>query len=119
MHETSISQNIIEITRRHLPPGSGARVKSVRLKIGECSGIEIESLRFCFEALTSDTDLQGAVLDIEHIPFCVACRTCGETSRTEFGMMVCARCGSTETVVVSGQEMQVTEIELADEEVSA
>lgn len=116
MHEASIAENIIEITRQHLPPDGRGRVKAIRLKIGECSGIEPESLRFCFEALVSHTDLQGATLAIESVPFRIACRQCGEVTRTEFGFMECGQCHGMETRVVSGHEMQITEIEITEEE---
>ena len=82
MHELSIAQSILEIVQRHLPEGTDREVKSVRLKVGDRSGIVSESLEFCFKLASEGTAMQGARLEIEPD---------------------------------SGNELNVVEVELADE----
>jgi len=48
-------------TRRN-PVGAAARVVGLRLRVGRWSGVEPESLHFCLEALTDDTELNGCRL---------------------------------------------------------
>lgn len=112
MHELSLAQGIIDIVREHAP-GSGV-VRSVKVRVGEVSGVVIDSLEFCFGAITKETPLEHARLDIERLPFVVSCRSCSRESRTEPGFPLCPNCGSAETSIVSGTELQVVEIEVDD-----
>jgi hydrogenase nickel incorporation protein HypA/HybF len=112
MHELSVAQSIVDIVEQYLPVGNGLPVKIVRLKIGAMAGVVPDSLVFCFTAITAGTKLEGAQLSIVHIPFCLRCKSCGTTSENEFGTVLCPQCGSSETTMVSGNELQVTEIEL-------
>jgi hydrogenase nickel incorporation protein HypA/HybF len=112
MHELSIAQSILDIIREHVPDERS--VTSIRLRIGEMSGVVPDSLEFCFTAITQETPLAGARLEIDHIPFVLFCNSCRKELRSEPGIALCAACGSYDTRTVSGTELQVVEIELED-----
>ncbi len=112
MHELSIAQNILDIVHQHVAADDERTVRSVKLRIGEHSGVVAESLQFCFSTIVAATSLEAATLDIEVTPFCVRCARCQKNYRSEFGIVTCPACGSSETEIVSGTEMQVVEIEL-------
>lgn len=114
MHELSIAQSILDIVRSHVSASDLKDVRSVRVKVGEMSGVVPDSLEFSFSALVADTDLHSATLAMELIPFQIRCSTCQRVSKTEFGIVLCPVCGGTETTVVSGTELQVLDIELTD-----
>jgi hydrogenase nickel incorporation protein HypA/HybF len=65
MHEMGIATSVIEAVRVEAARRPGSRVTKVGLRIGEFSGVDRDSLSFCFEALVKDTDLESAVLAIE------------------------------------------------------
>jgi hydrogenase nickel incorporation protein HypA/HybF len=115
MHELSIAQSILEIVEQHLPPGKNAGVRSVKLKIGDLAAVVPDSLEFCFSALTMGSPLEGAKLDIEHVPVLAECKDCGERSAVEDHTFACPSCRSGNLAIVTGRELQVTEIELFDE----
>jgi hydrogenase nickel incorporation protein HypA/HybF len=115
MHELSIAHGIVDIVRQYVQPPELNQVRSIRLKVGEHSGVVIDSLEFSFEAITADTDLSDSRLEIRQIPFVIECRSCGKQSRTEMGVVVCPECGQTKTNVVSGTELQVLEIEMQNQ----
>ncbi len=115
MHEMSVAQNIIEIVKESIVHEGGAKVRTVRLKVGEFAGIVPESLEFCFNSLIDGTSLQGASLSIDYIPLLARCNTCNTLSRLEYGFFVCRTCGSRDIKMVSGTELQVVDIELADD----
>lgn len=115
MHELSIAQNIVEIVEQHLPEIGVREVKSVKLKVGDLSGVVPDSLRFCFDAITAGTRLQSAVIEIEHVPFVVRCNKCGEDSTNESGVVFCDSCGGRDVSIISGNELRITEIEILDE----
>lgn len=112
MHELSIAQNIFEIIKQNVPHEELRNVRAITLKLGEFSGVVPDSLRFSFEAVTSSTQLQGSALEIEIIPFKLRCSDCHEESANEFGMRLCKSCGSLNTEILSGTEMQINEIKL-------
>ncbi|MCX6139177.1 MAG: hydrogenase maturation nickel metallochaperone HypA [Ignavibacteriales bacterium] len=112
MHELSIAQSILDIIVSNVPEDQLHYVRTVSLKVGKSSGIVPESLEFCFMAITAETNLCQARLNIEKIPFVIHCHTCGLEQENEVGSALCASCGSVDTTILSGTEMQFSEIEL-------
>lgn len=114
MHEMSIAQSIIEIVRQHVPDAETPRVKSVKVRVGEAAGVVPESLAFCFQAATAETAFENALLQIEHVPFVIECKSCATTSEESMGLPICPACGSSDTKVLSGTELNIVEIELEE-----
>jgi hydrogenase nickel incorporation protein HypA/HybF len=114
MHELSIAQNIVEIIHKHVPEKEWQKVVSVHLKIGAIAGVVPDSLNFSFQAITADTPLNNARLEVESIPFRIICNACGLTTENEIGFMVCGECGSGNTKILSGSELDIAEIEIAE-----
>jgi Zn finger protein HypA/HybF involved in hydrogenase expression len=56
----------------------------------------------------------NARLEIENVPFRIECLKCGAVSENESGSIVCESCGSMETKVLSGTELDMTEIEISE-----
>lgn len=114
MHELSVARNIIEIIEQNVPDGELSFVREVRLKIGDFSGIVSDSLKFSYEIITSDTELQNSELKIEPIPFRLKCNGCGSVTTNTYGLRECADCLTTDTEVLSGEELNIAEIVLED-----
>lgn len=112
MHEMSIAQNIVDIVREHVPPNREALVRSIKMKVGEFSGVVKESLEFCFTSLTYDTTLRQATLEIENVPIKASCNSCKQTSALEYGIFICPLCGSNDVKLLSGTELQIDTIEI-------
>jgi hydrogenase nickel incorporation protein HypA/HybF len=114
MHELSIAQSIVDIIGQYVPAGSMASVRLVKVRIGPLAGVVADSLEFCFGAIVGETPLADARLDIEETPLRSQCSHCDKIFDVEGAAFLCPGCGSTEIKVISGTEMQVVEIELAD-----
>ncbi len=71
MHEMGIATSVLEAVRREAPKHPGARVSKIGLRLGEWSGVDVESLRFCLEVLVKGTQLEPLDVDIDFRP-----RTC-------------------------------------------
>jgi hydrogenase nickel incorporation protein HypA/HybF len=117
MHELSLAQNIIDTVQHYVPQTDWERVTAVRLKIGICAGVVKDSLEFSFQAITADSLLRSSRLEIESIPFRIQCGACNAISESEIGYTLCPTCGSTSTKIISGTELQITEIEVEEPEV--
>lgn len=114
MHELSVAQEILGIVNQYVPDPKLNSVKSVKVKIGKLSNILTDSLTFCFEAITSDTPLNGAKLEVIEIPVKIICSNCNKESEIEPPVFACPVCGNNQIKIVSGTELRVDEIELFD-----
>ncbi len=113
LHELSIAENIIEIIRENLT--STVSVKSVKVRIGELANVVPDSLVFCFSAITKGTRLEATKLEIESTRLMGRCENCGTESAVEDFLFKCVNCGSNNLKIVSGNELQVVEMEVDDE----
>ena len=112
MHELGIAENIIDIVRQSVAAGRASAVRSVRLRVGPFAGIVPDSLKFCFAAITGDTDMAKAELLIEQTPLAASCRDCGNKSEVENFIFRCTACGGENLEIVSGKELEIVEIEI-------
>lgn len=113
MHELAIAGSIVEAVEARAIECDAARVKSVRLKIGEASGIVADSLTFSFELLVAEIPaLTGAHLLIDRVPHRAHCRHCD----TEFAVVnyvaQCPTCQEWSAEIVSGTELMIVEMEI-------
>lgn len=115
MHELSVANSIVEIVTSHPSAITASRVRRIRLRIGEASGVAAASLELCFRGLTEGTKLAGAGLDIESVPFALSCRSCGAKRRADPALMLCPACGSTEVQAAAGYELDVLSIDIERE----
>ena len=68
MHELGIAISILDAVRSQSSRYPGAHVRKVGVRIGEYSGVDTESLRFCFETLVKEDDLAPLAIEIEYCP---------------------------------------------------
>ena len=112
MHELAIAQSIVEAIEAKASECNAARVKGVRLKIGEASGVVTDSLTFCFEMIASlDPTLAGAQLYIDTVPHRALCQHCAKEFNVKNFVAQCPTCKEWSNEIVSGTELQMLEME--------
>lgn len=112
MHELSLAQNIITIIREEMEKHQAAVLTSVRLAVGKMSGVVPDSLSFCLELITQNTDLQGVEVLIDVIPIRCACRDCKEEFEISQFTATCPQCNSRDIAMISGRELSIVELEV-------
>ena len=112
MHELSVAQNIVEIVKENVPEKDYENVKTIILEIGEISGIVADSLQFCFDVIKFETPFQNSEMKIINIPFKLYCNLCKSETTSALGIRTCSKCGRLDTIIISGTEMRITEVEL-------
>lgn len=113
MHELAIAQSIVDAVDDRAAECHAARVKWVRLRIGEASGIVSDSLAFCFEMLAGQYPLlEGTKLLIDSLPHRARCRHCDREFAVTNFVIQCPVCEGWDTEVVSGTELQVIDMEI-------
>lgn len=115
MHEMSIVTSLLEVVREEMQKHDVTRLYVVRVRHGVLTNVVPEALSFAFEALTCNTDLQGARLETEQVPLtlhCAACDTDFEAAERQIFTSICPHCGSdTAHAVVGGRELYIQHIE--------
>jgi len=115
MHELSIVQSVVESVTDTAALYPGAKVKSVRLRIGVLASVVEDSLRFCWGIATQGTPLAGAALEINSVPVAVHCASCGQTSQIEgVQSFRCPICNEPAADLRQGRELEIESIEIEE-----
>lgn len=114
MHELGIAESILNRATQESVQRGGARLTKVGVCIGELSGVDPAALSFGWEALVKDTPLEGAILEIDFRKRVQRCTACAHEFETNMLFIACPNCGADQTVCISGDELDITFIELED-----
>ena len=115
MHELAIAQNILDIVRQSVPEDQAEAVRWVRVRVGQLSGVVPDSLDFCFRAIASETNLRHAGLAIDQVATVSMCKDCLHRFSIDDFVFSCPACHSANLELISGKELEILEIELADD----
>ena len=93
-------------------------VLAVNLRIGVMTEAIAEALEFAFEALSEGTLSEGAELSIEWVEPRSLCLACGSEYAHDRFHRFCPACGSYETTLLAGRELEIAsiEVDLPDDE---
>jgi len=118
MHEMGIALQIIEIASASIPQSNDPiQVEKVNLKVGKLAAVVPDSLRFCFEIAAKDSPLAGAALHIDEVPIVARCKACNAQWTIEEPVFQCRQCKSGDLDIISGRELNIESIEIADEDI--
>ena len=112
MHEMSIALSIVDVVTAKAEEEHAKKINSIELEVGKVSGVEVESLKFCFSAAAKITIAGDAALVIHEIEPAGECGECGTRSPVTFHYAKCESCGSFKTNIVSGRELLIKSIML-------
>ena len=119
MHEIGIANSILDAVRAEAARHPGAEPCKVAVRIGKLAAVDVDALRFGFEALTRGTDLESLELEIELCLRRQRCRGCA----AEFGVtgyeFQCAQCGEERTECIGGDQLELAYLEMEEHEPSA
>ncbi|UCF92451.1 MAG: hydrogenase maturation nickel metallochaperone HypA [Desulfobacterales bacterium] len=117
MHEMGIALQIVEIASASIPAElENVRVVRVNLKVGKLAAIVPDSLRFCFDIAVKDTPLADAELVIEELPVLARCKACRAEWIISDPVFTCEQCNSGSLEILSGRELDIESIEIAEED---
>ena len=111
MHEISIAQDIVEIVEQEMVRHGAKELEAIN--VAAChSSVWITPL--CFSLITAGTNLTGVSLNIREVPLGYMCGSCGEGFTSEEVSFVCPMCGEKNPDLVTGRELNIESIEVAD-----
>lgn len=123
MHELSIASGLVEKLLDFAEKNPDKKIVEVRLAVGELSHIEHEQMRFCYQAITTETPLEGSTLEIEKIDAMVKCPHCSYRGRPKYwdgalsgipvATLECPSCGKA-TEATDGKECAIKSLRFTE-----
>lgn len=116
MHEMGIAEQLAKIALDAIPDDiENPRVETLNLRIGKLASVVEHSLTFCMEIIAKDTPLDGVKLAIESVPVTIRCLKCEKEWETDSPVFKCTDCGDGEVKMITGREIEITSMELAED----
>lgn len=112
MHEMSLVEGVRELIEDAAAREGFSRVNSVRVEIGQLSGVEREAFEFCFDIVMKDGIAEGARLEVVATPGRGHCTACGRETALAVVYDPCEHCGAAPVAVIGGTAMRVIDLEV-------
>lgn len=114
VHEFAIAEALAGQVTRHAP--ATGRVREVEVRVGALRGLEPESLRLCWEAVTFGTPIAASTLKIEQLLWSISCPSCNRAWTSPVPFVTCA-CGEPAPVPSGSDELDLVALVVDDQEV--
>ncbi len=123
MHEMSIVRRMMAELMRIAQENNARKIANVNLKVGKMSGIAVDFLQSAFDTLKTEYPiLSSAKIIIKETPLIYGCNNCkntfspqdesDEADETDEILSSCPECKSHNLKLVSGEELQIENLEL-------
>lgn len=119
MHELGIVSGILDVACKTAREAGASRVVSVTVRIGDMCETVPEAMDFAWEALREEDPLTlESEMIVERVHPRSACVQCGEEFDHDRFHCRCPKCGSGQTMLLRGRELDIVslEIETPDED---
>ena len=113
MHEASLAYSILETVIRQCQASNFARILEVRLRIGQASGVQPDSLKFAFDICKKNPLAHDAEITFESVTLGGECKACGQDFAVENkAVFTCPHCGSGNFSITRGFETEILDMEV-------
>jgi hydrogenase nickel incorporation protein HypA/HybF len=113
MHELSLCESIYEIVDR---TAAGRPVSVIYLQVGQLRQVVPETLMYCWNVVSDQTELAGSEIEVDSVPVTLRCLDCdASTTLADELLLLCTRCDGTHVSVITGEEFMLTSLELAED----
>ena len=109
MHEMSVAQEILTVIKK---TAQNRKVKKISLRVGDFSGIMIDSLKFGLEVLIKDTIADKAIIEVEKVPVKIICNKCLKKNIILPNYFICPCCNSSDVKIIEGEELELSSLEV-------
>ncbi len=113
MHEIGLMQETINMALDHAKNQNAHKIHSLKMRVGDLSGVIPEALQFAFDVMINDTIAQGAKLYIETIPVTCYCLNCQTNFQPDDIIYQCPHCDNLSTKILTGKELELTSLEVS------
>ena len=115
MHELGLVFHMIDTVEGIAKENQALEVASIVMEIGEVSGVVVSYFRECYQwAKERVPALKNAELEVIVVKAISYCKNCRKTFPTAEHGKKCPHCGSEDTYLVYGNELNIKEIKVKD-----
>lgn len=112
MHELGIMASALDAIQGQAARHGATRVTRIVLRVGALAGVDVDALRFAYEALAPGGPAAGATLEIEQVPARAWCRRCDAEFGADRGLVFqCPYCHEYSGEIRSGRELGIARLE--------
>ncbi len=120
MHELGIVSGVLDTVRNTVRHEHAVRALEVRLRIGDMAQVVSESLDFAWDVLCDEDPITaGCALVVEEVHPRSRCLACGNEFDHDCHHFRCPACGSGDTTLLAGRELDIVSIEIEDDDDAA
>jgi hydrogenase nickel incorporation protein HypA/HybF len=112
MHEMSLCEGVLDVIVTQSKEQGFNKVLRVFLEIGDLAGVEIASLKFCFDVVMRGSIAKDAELVIIKKQGVAWCFRCAKSIKVAKKFAKCPLCGSYQLQIQAGDEMRVKQLEV-------
>lgn len=113
MHELGIVMQVVDEVEKVAGENKVEKVAKLRLEVGEVSSVVPSLFKDCFEwAKKRTVYLRECELELIILQGISYCRQCRNTYKTTEYAKRCPHCGSYDTYLVTGNEINIKDIEV-------
>ncbi|MDY6821353.1 MAG: hydrogenase maturation nickel metallochaperone HypA [Deferribacterota bacterium] len=112
MHEASLAASILDIAFDIAKEHKADKINSIKILVGKLKAVDIDSLKFAFNALKDGTIADKCILYTKEVDIRIRCYSCKELSILKEISMVCPLCASFDIEVLEGDEFLIKEMEV-------
>ena len=112
MHEQSIVASLLSMALEDAEKNSARRIVSIKLVVGELTGVEKDAVVFYFGFMAKNTIASGASLEFDYTKAQLRCRDCDIIFPREQLEFNCPECGKKAVEIVGGRELYIESMEI-------
>ena len=112
MHEQSIVASLLSMAIEDAKKDNAQRIVSIKLVIGELTGVEKEAVSFYFGFMAKGTLASGASLEFNYTKPQLRCRDCDIIFPKEKLEFNCPQCNKKAIEMVGGRELYIESMEI-------
>lgn len=119
MHEYSLVRSLLRQVAVIVQEQGGAMVRLVRVRVGTFAGVEPGLLEIAFQELVRESPFPDAKLVLDEVPLVGRCEDCLHFWELHNFSFQCPRCEGRQIRVISGDTIELVELELEQEQPSS
>ncbi len=113
MHELGIVMKVVESVEQVAKQNGVQKVTKLRVEVGEVSSVVPELFTDCFQWAKLRTNyLKECELELIILQGISYCKACGSTYNTTEHAKQCPNCGSYDTYLITGNEINIKDIQV-------
>jgi hydrogenase nickel incorporation protein HypA/HybF len=112
MHEQSIVESLLTLALKNAEKADARKIVSLRLVVGDYTGVVEDAVDFYFAFLSKDTIAAGAKIYYSHVHGQLRCRDCDILFPLQQYDCHCPNCAGSRVEIVGGRELYIENMEV-------